>query len=519
MTKEVNQAVTATHFIGADGTLAGSNLGRFTIADAKTLLGLTGTNSGDQTTIVGITGTKAQFDTACTDGNFVYTDAIGVSVQGYDATLAAVAALTIAANSLTVGTGADAFSQTTFAANTFPARSSTGDLVAKAITDFGLSLVDDATASDARTTLGLGTLATQSGTFSGTSSGTNTGDQTITLTGDVTGSGTGSFATTIAAGAVDLAMLSATGTPSASTFLRGDNTWATPAGSGDVSKVGTPVNNQVGIWTGDGTIEGASSFTYDGANLQVTGDIGSTGTRITKGWFADLQVTNAIAGSVTGNAATVTTNANLTGHVTSTGNAAVLGSFTKAQLNTAVSDGDVVYSGDALGTPSSGTLTNCSGLPLSGVVDSTTEALGVGSIELGHASDTTIARVRAGVASVEGEVIGRQSKSITIPDPTNAEDLSLFYADEAWTITKIVAVLVGSSTPSLTWTVRKGSDRSATGTEVVTGGTTTTSTTTGSVVTSLTSATIAADDFVWLETTAKSGTVNQLHVTIFMEPT
>jgi len=46
---------------------------------------------------------------------------------------------------------------------------------------------------------GLGTLATQSGTFSGTSSGTNTGDQTVTLTGDVTGTGTGSFATTLAA--------------------------------------------------------------------------------------------------------------------------------------------------------------------------------------------------------------------------------------------------------------------------------------------------------------------------------
>ena len=44
---------------------------------------------------------------------------------------------------------------------------------------------------------GLGSLATQSGTFSGTSSGTNTGDQTITLSGDVTGSGTGSFAATL----------------------------------------------------------------------------------------------------------------------------------------------------------------------------------------------------------------------------------------------------------------------------------------------------------------------------------
>lgn len=31
-----------------------------------------GVNTGDQTSIVGITGTKAQFDTACTDGNFLY---------------------------------------------------------------------------------------------------------------------------------------------------------------------------------------------------------------------------------------------------------------------------------------------------------------------------------------------------------------------------------------------------------------------------------------------------------------
>jgi hypothetical protein len=61
---------------------------------------------------------------------------------------------------------------------------------------------ENQTASTARTSMGLGTLATQSGTFSGTSSGTNTGDQTITLTGDVTGTGTGSFSATIASGAV-----------------------------------------------------------------------------------------------------------------------------------------------------------------------------------------------------------------------------------------------------------------------------------------------------------------------------
>lgn len=49
---------------------------------------------------------------------------------------------------------------------------------------------------------GLGTLATQSGTFSGTSSGTNTGDQTIVLSGDVTGSGTGAITATLSGTAV-----------------------------------------------------------------------------------------------------------------------------------------------------------------------------------------------------------------------------------------------------------------------------------------------------------------------------
>lgn len=59
-----------------------TSLGSFTTAQLNTALSdndvatgggtASGTNTGDQTSIVGITGTKAQFDTAVTDGNFMY---------------------------------------------------------------------------------------------------------------------------------------------------------------------------------------------------------------------------------------------------------------------------------------------------------------------------------------------------------------------------------------------------------------------------------------------------------------
>jgi len=73
--------------------------------------------------------------------------------------------------------------------------------------------------------------------------------------------------------------------------------------------------------------------------------------------------------SIDGNAATVTTNANLTGHITSVGNATSLGSFTSAQLLAALTDetgtGANVFAtsptlvSPLLGTPTSGNLANC----------------------------------------------------------------------------------------------------------------------------------------------------------------
>ena len=44
----------------------------------------------------------------------------------------------------------------------------------------------------------------------------------------------------------------------------------TSAGNKLVQTIGTPVDNQIGVWTGDGTLEGDSGFTWDGSNFIAT---------------------------------------------------------------------------------------------------------------------------------------------------------------------------------------------------------------------------------------------------------
>ena len=63
--------------------------------------------------------------------------------------------------------------------------------------------------------------------------------------------------------------------------------------------------------------------------------------RLASPTFTGTVTAPTFSGALSGNASTattVTTNANLTGHITSTGNAAVLGSFTSAQLASALTD-------------------------------------------------------------------------------------------------------------------------------------------------------------------------------------
>jgi hypothetical protein len=106
-----------------------------------------------------------------------------------------------------------------------------------------------------------------------------------------------------------------------------------------------------------------------------------------------------------------------------------------------------------------------------------------------------------------------QTKSITIEDPTASENISIFYTNVAITVTQLTAVILG--TTSVSYDIQHGTSRAtATGTGVVGTDVVANSSTTGVITTTFTDATIPADSFVWITTSALSGTPTELNVTI-----
>lgn len=126
---------------------------------------------------------------------------------------------------------------------------------------------------------------------------------------------------------------------------------------------------------------------------------------------------------------------------------AILKANSGGALANATAGTDYVAPGGALGTPSSGTLTNVSGLPISGLVASTSTAIGVGSVELGHATDTTLARVSAGVMSVEGNTVAMLATAQTFTKPQKLSTTALTH-NTAWdgaNANHLTATVSGSS--------------------------------------------------------------------------
>lgn len=209
-----------------------------------------------------------------------------------------------------------------------------------------------------------------------------------------------------------------------------------------VTKVGTPINNQVGVWTGDGTIEGDANLTFDSDTLTVTNN-NDTGA--------------ATALVVQGDRATPTNNDEVIIEMKlsdSAGNQDTMGTIRAQALDVTSTSEDSQLK---FGTVVAGTLASRLALTGTELRPNTDDALSLGNatanrwsdlylaeggvinwdngdatltqtgnvlelagadlvvpnLELGHASDTTLSRVSAGVVAVEGVTVPTISSTST----------------------------------------------------------------------------------------------------------
>lgn len=283
--------------------------------------------------------------------------------------------------------------------------------------------------------------------------------------------------------------IGSTGEAGGTKYLRedGDGTcsWQTPAGSGDVSKVGTPVDNQVGVWTGDGTIEGTAGLAYDGSTLALTGamtvtstvdgrDVATDGSKLDgiealadvtdvtnvsgAGALMDSEVdadikTLALPANTTISAfgATLVDDANAAASRTTLG--LVIG--TDVQAHAAVLD-------NTTASYTTAEETKLSGIETAADVTDTTNVTAAGALmdsevdadikTLVLPASTTISTFGASLvddttATAARTTLGMfKSKSITVEDPADGDRLALFMNNGAITVTGIShASLAGTS--------------------------------------------------------------------------
>lgn len=155
-------------------------------------------------------------------------------------------------------------------------------------------------------------------------------------------------------------------------------------------------------------------------SLLMTGSLGATGARLTKGWFTDLQVTNAISGSITGNAATATALATARTIGTITGDATSAGSSFDGTANntnalTVTKVNGVAFSGLATGILKNTTSTGVPSIAIaadfptlnqntSGSAATLATPRTIGGVSFNGSANITVASATGGFAVSGGDI-------------------------------------------------------------------------------------------------------------------